>query len=84
MSADLVPMDRAARLERLRGALDAADCPSLLVTKPQNIRWLTGFTGSAGTVLVTPEALTVVTDDRYQVQVGQQLSAAGVTADVVI
>lgn len=84
MTENLVPMDRTERLDRLRAAMADAGCAAMVVTKPQNIRWLTGFTGSAGTALITSTAMTVVTDDRYQVQVAQQLAAAGVIADVVI
>ncbi len=84
MTGQLAPMDLPARLDRVRVALAQTGCQALIVTKPHNIRWLTGFTGSAGTVIVTGETLTVITDDRYQAQVGQQLDGAGVTADVVI
>ena len=82
--SDLAPMDHGARIERVRTAVEAAQCQALVVTKPQNIRWLTGFTGSAGTVVVTGQNLTVITDDRYQAQVHQQLAASGVAAEVVI
>lgn len=80
----LAPMDRAARLSRLRHGLADIEVGALVVTKPQNIRWLTGFTGSAAAVIVTADGLTLVTDDRYQTVVGQQLGEAGVEAEVVI
>jgi Xaa-Pro aminopeptidase len=76
--------DRDRRLEALRAALGEAGCDALVVTKPQNVRWLTGFTGSAGTVVVTGTGLTVITDDRYRTQVAEQLEAAAVEAQVVI
>jgi len=84
VTEQLVAMERPARLDRVRVALDRTDCQALIVTKPHNIRWLTGFTGSAGTAIVTGETLTVITDDRYQTQVAQQLDGAGVAAEVVI
>ena len=80
----LPAMDRADRLARLRRRLEELDGQALVLTKPQNIRWLTGFTGSAGTVVVTVDGLTLVTDDRYQTQVHQQLEAASVEATVAI
>ncbi len=43
----LSPMNVAGRLDTLRGTLEAAGCDALVVTKLENIRWLTGFTGSA-------------------------------------
>ncbi|MEM9561139.1 MAG: aminopeptidase P family protein [Actinomycetota bacterium] len=81
---DLLPMDRAVRLDRLRRRLADDELDALVVTKPQNIRWLTGFTGSAGTAVVTEDELTVITDDRYEIQVAQQLEVAGVSATVAI
>jgi Xaa-Pro aminopeptidase len=80
----LRPMDRLARLARLRAALPDAGVDGLVVTKPQNIRWLTGFTGSSGTVALTADAITLITDDRYRTVAAQQLDEAGVEAAIVI
>jgi Xaa-Pro aminopeptidase len=80
----LVPMDVASRAGRVRRALDGAGVDALVVTKGHNVRWLTGFTGSNGRLVVTAEALLVVTDGRYRTQVAQQLDAAGVEAEVEI
>jgi len=80
---NLPPMDVAGRADRVRAALDG-DADALLVTKLVNARWLTGFTGSAGWVLVQPDRLTLVTDGRYELQAGQQLADAGVDAEVAI
>ena len=55
---------------------------ALLVTTPANIRWLTGFTGSAGLLLVTGDRALLTTDGRYRTQAAEQLSEAGVGADV--
>lgn len=60
------------------------DVEALLVTDLTNIRWLTGFTGSNGWVVLTPDALHLVTDGRYGVQAEQQLAAAGVDGEVVV
>lgn len=38
------------------------------------IRWLTGFTGSAATVLVTADAACLWTDSRYWLQAAEQLA----------
>lgn len=77
-------MDLVSRVERLRAGLDAAACDALLVTHLTNIRYLTGFTGSAAMLLVRPDALTFVTDGRYEEQAAGQLRSAAVDADVVI
>ena len=77
-------MDVADRPTRLRSRLDGAGCDALLVTNLTNIRYLTGFTGSAALLLVTPDELVFVTDGRYRDQAAAQLEAAGVAATVEI
>ncbi|CAN5242142.1 aminopeptidase P family protein [soil metagenome] len=84
MIAPLPAMEVAGRAGRLRAGLDAAGCDALLVTKMVNIRWLTGFTGSAGLVLVLDDEVVFVTDGRYQDQAAEQLGRAGVEARVEI
>ena len=77
-------MDVAGRVERARAQLVEAGCDALVVTRLPNIRYLTGFTGSAGMVLVTPEGLVLLTDGRYTTQSREQVAAAGVDATVEI
>ena len=79
--AGLPAMDVRSRAERVREALDDT-AAALLVTKQVNVRWLTGFTGSAGMVLVGYDRILLVTDGRYEAQAADQLAAAGL-ADVV-
>jgi Xaa-Pro aminopeptidase len=74
--ASLPPMDVAGRLDRVREALEGT-ADALLVTKLVNVRWLTGFTGSAGVVLVAPDRVLLVTDGRYATQAGEQVAASG-------
>ncbi|WP_423185866.1 M24 family metallopeptidase [Alishewanella sp. d11] len=38
---------------------------ALLISEPANIRYLCGFTGSAGSLLLTKEAIFLITDYRY-------------------
>src|SRR3546814_8594265 len=63
---------------------DLLGCDALVVTDFVNVRWLTGFTGSAGILVVRPDDLVLVTDGRYQEQAGDQLAAAGVAAELEI
>jgi Xaa-Pro aminopeptidase len=77
---DLPPMDVAARLPRLAERLRAAGCDGLIVTNLRNVRYLTGFTGSAGHLVVTADDAVVVTDERYGTQVEEQLAASGAPA----
>ncbi len=73
-----------ARVEALRARLLDLDVPALLVTSLSNVRYLCGFTGSAGELVVTPDTLTFVTDGRYREQAAAEIAAAGVEADVRI
>jgi Xaa-Pro aminopeptidase len=59
-------------------------CDALLVTHLVNIRYLTGFTGSAAMLLVLPDRLVLTTDGRYRDQSRDQLAAAGVDADIEV
>ena len=80
----LPPMDVAARIGRLRDRFAGAECDYLLVTSLSNVRYLSGFTGSAGMLLVAPGQALLVTDGRYRTQAGEQLAAAGVDARIEI
>ncbi len=80
----LPPMDVAGRIPRLRERFAGAEVDALLVTRLPNVRYLTGFTGSAGMVLVTPTDALLVTDGRYQTQSAEQVVAAGADARVGI
>jgi Xaa-Pro aminopeptidase len=74
----------AERVGRVRECFDGAGIEALLVTRGPNVRYLTGFTGSAGTLLVGPDEIVLVTDGRYRQQSQEQLAAAGVDARIEI
>ena len=76
------PLDIGQRLPRLRAAL--ADLDALVVSNPQNIRYLTGFTGSAGLLFVLPHEEVLLTDGRYGTQAAEQLATAGVDASIEV
>jgi Xaa-Pro aminopeptidase len=78
----LPPLPVGIRAARLQALLPEAGCEALLVTDLVNIRWLTGFTGSAGRLLVLPDRLVLVTDGRYAEQATAQLAAVGVAGEV--
>ena len=80
--ATLAPMDVASRLDNVRARFDGID--ALLVTRLVNVRYLTGFTGSAAMLLVGRDGATFVTDGRYRDQSADQLAAAGVDAEISI
>jgi len=60
------------RLTRLRARLAEAGVDAVLLTKPVNIAYVSGFTGSAGAAVVTPAAAHLVVDFRYVEQAGIQ------------
>jgi Xaa-Pro aminopeptidase len=80
----LPPMETGLRADRLRARLTDAGCDALLVTRLVNIRYLTGFTGSAALLLVGRDDLLFVTDGRYGEQAAEQLGAAGVAAAIEV
>src|SRR6266516_5303979 len=59
---------RRARQEAVVRALDAEALDGLVVTSHANIRYLTGFSGSAAVVVVTRADVLLVTDFRYDAQ----------------
>lgn len=84
MSAGLPPMDVAGRAARLHVGLDEAGCEALLVTHLTNVRYLTGFTGSAALLVVDDDGMLLVTDGRYEEQATGELAAAGVNAQLEV
>ncbi|MFI5045561.1 MAG: M24 family metallopeptidase [Acidimicrobiia bacterium] len=77
-------MDVAGRMTRLRAGFADADIDALLVTFLPNVRYLTGFTGSAAMLLVTPDVAVFTSDGRYRTQSGEQLGALAVDATIEI
>lgn len=64
---------QADRLKRLRAAIaERDDFDVLLVTNIQNVRYLTGFTGTNGTVVASQDRAALLTDFRYIEQAGDQ------------
>ncbi|MGN7868714.1 aminopeptidase P family protein [Paracoccus sp. 22332] len=77
--------DHAARLAQLRARLAADGLDAFIIPRADahqgeyvadadaRLAWLTGFTGSAGFAVVTPDRAGVFIDGRYRVQVKAQL-----------
>jgi Xaa-Pro aminopeptidase len=60
------------RVGKLRGLLRERELPAMLVTDMENIRYLSGFTGSNAAVVVTGSEARFITDSRYTVQAGKE------------
>ncbi|MGH9182914.1 MAG: aminopeptidase P family N-terminal domain-containing protein, partial [Acidimicrobiales bacterium] len=76
----LPPMDVPGRAGRVRARLADAGCDALVVTRLSNIRYLTGFTGSAALLVLLADEAVFVTDGRYRDQSAAELAGAGVGA----
>ena len=62
----------STHLQRLRARMAELPVDAMLVTQAENRRYVSGFTGSTGTLLVTGKHALFITDFRYYEQVGQQ------------
>jgi Xaa-Pro aminopeptidase len=60
------------RLMILRQRLAEQDLDTILITQPENRRYLSGFTGSAGVLLISQDEAVLATDFRYYEQVEKQ------------
>jgi Xaa-Pro aminopeptidase len=78
----LPPISVAGRLDALRANFDGID--ALVVTTLANVRYLTGFTGSAGVLAVTADGALLTTDGRYRTQSAEQVEAAGADVEIAI
>jgi len=65
-------MEFAARRGRLLARLREARANAIAVTALANVRYLSGFTGSNGALLITPERRLLFTDPRYEIQAAQE------------
>lgn len=61
------------RVSKLQAQLEANGIDGLLVTKRENIRYLSGFTGSSGVLVITAKTASFITDFRYTEQAASQV-----------
>src|SRR5580693_94041 len=83
-TAALPPLTVTGRIDRLRAAFDKHEIDALVVTTLPNVRYLTGFAGSAGVLTVTRDRALLTTDGRYRTQSAEQVDKAGAAAQVDI
>jgi Xaa-Pro aminopeptidase len=83
-ASELPPLTVTDRLGHLRASFDEHEIDALIVTTLANIRYLTGFSGSAGVLTVTRGGALLTTDGRYRTQSAEQLERAGAAAQVEI
>lgn len=71
-------MNGPDRITHTSAALASAGVDALLVTNLTNVRYLTGFSGTNGQVLVTSKGATFFTDPRYEARAGDLVEGADV------
>src|SRR6266850_1695430 len=69
-------MDHKGRQQRLQDSLATHRLDALLVTHPANLRYLCGFTGSSGALLLTGTKRAFITDGRYTEQARAEVGSA--------
>lgn len=60
------------RVENLRNLFPSHEVDGVLITKAENRRYITGFTGSSGFVVISKERNILITDFRYIEQAQEQ------------
>jgi len=76
--ATLIIMDHNSRLQRTQVAVEQRRLDVLLVSYLPNIRYLCGFSGSAGILLITARDKVLLTDGRYTEQARLEVKCAKV------
>jgi Xaa-Pro aminopeptidase len=66
------------RTDRLRLCFSGLGIDAILISHLPNIRYLCGFSGSAGLLLVEASQTTLFTDSRYTFQAAEEVRGAGV------
>ncbi|HUL70284.1 MAG TPA: Xaa-Pro peptidase family protein [Gemmatimonadales bacterium] len=70
------PDRREERQAALLGLMERAGVEALLVRHLPNVRYLTGFSGTAGLLLVRRTGAVLITDFRYATQAGEEVQDA--------
>jgi Xaa-Pro aminopeptidase len=75
------PQALTRRLEKVRAKMEEMGVDSLLLTHPDNRRYMSGFSGhdqppldTAGFLLIGPNDLCLITDGRYGIQASRELA----------
>ncbi|KAA0958043.1 aminopeptidase P family protein [Planococcus sp. ANT_H30] len=61
------------KIQKLRTEMNSRNIEALLITSSFNLRYITGFTGTAGLAIVTQEKAVFITDFRYTEQANDQV-----------
>jgi Xaa-Pro aminopeptidase len=75
--------DWSGRLDRVQSALRDRSLDALVVSARLNVRYLTGFAGTAGLLVITPARAALVVDRRYALGAREE-QRAGAIADLEV
>lgn len=75
-------MSSTDRIAKLRAVMADDGLDALLVTNLTNVRYLTGFSGSAAVLAVTSAQATMTTDGRYRTQAADEIAGSGASAQL--
>jgi Xaa-Pro aminopeptidase len=78
LPAKLAGVDHQTRQRRLKKLLPAHRLDALLITHLPNVRYLCGFTGSAGAIVIGESKSVFFTDGRYKEQAALEVQGARV------
>ena len=73
-----------SRLSRARERMRAVQVDALVVSHLPNIRYLTGFVGTAGLVVLTPRHARSIVDFRYQTAAEALVATADLAAEIAV
>jgi Xaa-Pro aminopeptidase len=83
--ADPIRPDWSGRLSRLRDAVSSQSLDAFVVSHPTNLKYLCGFSGSAGLLMCTATEATLIVDGRYALAARQDAAAGALgPVDVVL
>ncbi len=71
-------MNHKARQRKLQSSLPTHRLDALLIAHPPNVRYLCGFTGSAGALVISEDKSVFFTDGRYKEQAGVEVEGSRV------
>ncbi len=84
LDADLDRVSVDDRHRRLAARLAVRELDALWIDHAPDVRWVSGFTGSAGTVLATRAGGWLITDGRYAEQAAEQLAAVDAPYELLV
>ena len=62
----------SSRLDAIRAKFESSEIDGILIGSDENRRYLSGFSGTAGNLIITADAAVLATDFRYIEQAGHQ------------